>query len=199
MPGQTPSQTVGPYFAYALTPEAYGRRGIASPILVSAATRGTRIRIEGRLLDGDSAPVADALIEIWQANAEGRYRHPADTRQDKAIDQAFSGFGRTATDAQGLFRFETIKPGRVPGLGNALQAPHIGVIVFARGMNSHVYTRLYFSDEGTANAEDPVLSTVGPSRRDTLVAIRQEGGDTTALYRFDIRLQGTDETVFFDA
>jgi protocatechuate 3,4-dioxygenase alpha subunit len=195
---QTPSQTVGPYFSYGLTPEAFGRKGIASNVLVSAAAKGKRIRIEGALYDGEGKPVTDALVEIWQANAAGRYRHPSDRRDAVPLDDAFTGFGRAPTDAQGLFRFDTVKPGRVPGRGNALQAPHIGVIVLARGMLNHVFTRLYFADETDANKEDPVLQAVEASRRGTLIAQAIPGHDPT-LYRLDIRLQGPDETVFFDA
>ena len=200
MPKQTPSQTIGPYFAYGLTPEAYGRTGIASEVLVSDLTQGQRIRIAGTVYDGAGGPVADALIELWQANSAGRYRHPADTRRGIPLDDGFTGFGRAATDAQGTFRFETVKPGRVPGRGNALQAPHAGITVFARGMLNHAFTRLYFSDEGEANAEDAVLSSIEASRRGTLIARLEppaKGG--IPIYRFDIRLQGMDETVFFDA
>ncbi len=195
---QSPSQTIGPYFAYGLTPDAYGRAGIASNTLVTAETLGEHIVIEGRVLDGDGAAVDDALVEIWQANAAGRYRHGADGRGDVPLDESFSGFGRCATDEDGGFRFETIKPGRVPGQGNALQAPHIGIIIFARGMLVHAYARLYFSDEAGANAEDPVLASVKAARRATLIAKREERA-SGVLYRFDIRLQGEDETVFFDA
>lgn len=198
MAKQSPSQTIGPYFAYGLVPEAYGRGGIATNRLVAADTQGQHIAIEGRVLDGEGAPVDDALVEIWQANAAGRYRHAADGRGELPLDDSFSGFGRTGTGKDGAFRFETIKPGRVPGQGNALQAPHIGIIIFARGMLVHAYTRLYFSDEADANGEDPVLATVDAARRATLIAKREET-PSGPLYRFDIRLQGTNETVFFDA
>jgi protocatechuate 3,4-dioxygenase alpha subunit len=177
-------------------PEPYGRKGIASNALAANGAEGERIVIEGRVLDGKGEPVNDALIEIWQANAHGRYRHARDARDDVPLDPAFSGFGRAMTDETGAFRFATVKPGRVPGRGNALQAPHIGVTVLARGMPSHAYSRIYFSDEEKANAEDPVLALVEPARRGTLIARREAG---TAVYRFDIRLQGEDETVFFDA
>ncbi len=198
MTKQSPSQTIGPFFAYVLTPEAYGRDGIASNRLVTAETQGQHITIAGRVLDGEGAPVDDALVEIWQANAQGRYRHPADSRADIALDDNFEGFGRCGTDKDGAFRFETIKPGRVPGQGNALQAPHIGITVFARGMLVHAYTRLYFSDEAGANAEDPVLAALEDARRGTLIAGREDTAQG-ALYRLDIRLQGENETVFFDA
>jgi protocatechuate 3,4-dioxygenase alpha subunit len=198
MPKQSPSQTVGPFFAYALVPESYGKPGIATNLLASPATKGERIRIEGKVLDGNGAPVNDAMIEIWQANAAGRYRHPADTRADVAVDASFSGFGRTMTDANGAFAFETVKPGRVPGRGNTLQAPHIGVMVLARGMPNHAYTRIYFADEAQANGEDAVLTSIESARRGTLIA-RRSDANGVGVYRFDIRLQGADETVFFDA
>lgn len=198
MAGQTPSQTIGPFFAYALTPEGYGREGLATNRLAGPDTHGKHIRIEGRLLDGDGAPVSDAMIEIWQANSHGRYRHPEDGRDDIQLTDGFSGFGRAMTDADGVFAFDTIKPGRVPGPGNTLQAPHVSVVVFARGMPCHAFTRIYFADEAEANAEDPVLGAVEESRRDTLIARRRDpaGGP---VYHFDIRLQGPEETVFFDA
>jgi protocatechuate 3,4-dioxygenase, alpha subunit len=186
MAGQTPSQTVGPFFALALPREGY-------EVLAREATSGARIVIEGRVLDGDGAPLNDALIEIWQANAAGRYDHP-DDRQDKPLDPAFHGFGRCPTDASGRFYFRTVRPGPVPGPGNTLQAPHINVAVFARGMLKQLVTRIYFEGEAQ-NADDPILGLVGEERRATLVAKRGNGTDT---YRFDIRLQGPDETVFFD-
>ena len=191
---QTPSQTVGPFFAYGLTPEQYGYpfRSLAGPILVDSDTPGERIRITGRVLDGEGNPVPDAMIEIWQANAEGRYAHPADQRGSNV---RFKGFGRcgTGTDPENRFAFETIKPGPI-GDG---QAPHVNLIVFMRGMLSHVYTRIYFADEGEANAHDRVLASIDEARRDTLIAAREmtPGG---AVYRFDLHMQGPDETVFFD-
>ncbi len=198
MPKQTASQTVGPYFHYALTPEPYGRPGIAGGVLVTGDTPGERVRVEGRVLDGDGQPVPDAMVEIWQANAAGRYNHPADRREEAALDPGFRGFGRLGTDGDGAFRFETVKPGPVPGRGNTLQAPHINLVLFARGMLDHAFTRIYFSDEAEANGTDPVLSAVEAGRRPTLIAARREtpGG---VVYRFDIRLQGEAETVFFDA
>jgi protocatechuate 3,4-dioxygenase alpha subunit len=195
---QTPSQTIGPFFSYGLLPDGYGRTSITSNVLTTPATKGERIRIEGTVRDGKGTPVTDAMLEIWQANAAGRYRHVADNRDAVPLDQAFAGFGRALTDSNGVFRFDTIKPGRVPGRGNALQAPHIGLILFARGMPNHAYTRVYFSDEAKANGEDSVLAAIEAPRRRTLIAERKdhEGG---AVYRFDIHLQGVDETVFFDA
>ena len=189
---QTPSQTVGPFFAYGLTPERYGHQGAAGELLVQPDVPGQHIVLTGRVLDGQDLPVSDALLELWQADAHGRYRHPADGR---AAD--FHGFGRAATDAQGVYRFQTVKPGRVVGADARLQAPHLNLLVFARGMLSHAYTRAYFADE-PSNAEDAVLKTVQATRRATLLA-QPRPATTPMLYRFDIRLQGTAETVFFDA
>lgn len=185
----TTSQTVGPFFHDCLL-----RPDATRNVLTQAETLGEHIRIEGRVLDGDGVGVPDAMIEIWQANAAGRYHHPADTR-DVPLDPTFFGFGRSGTDADGMFWFETVKPGRVP-FENDLQAPHICVAVFARGLLNHLPTRLYFADE-LANEDDAVLNRVPRERRATLFAqpIYQDGKTT---YRFDIRLQGADETVFFN-
>jgi protocatechuate 3,4-dioxygenase alpha subunit len=187
---QTPSQTVGPFFSFGLAPEQYGYnfRSIAGSAVADDGTPGTRIRIVGRVFDGEGQPLNDALIEIWQADAEGRYAHPADPRSSNA---AFKGFGRTGTgtDPESRFVFDTVMPGSVAG-----QAPHINVIVLARGMLNHLYTRLYFEDQAEANARDPILQSVPAERRTTLLA-RRDGATT---YRFDIRLQGDGETVFFD-
>ena len=191
---QTPSQTVGPFFAYGLTPEQYGYpcRSLAGPVLVDGDTPGERIRITGRVLDGEGKAVPDAMLEIWQADGEGRYAHPADPRGSNV---RFNGFGRcgTGTDPEHRFAFETIKPGRV-GDG---QAPHVNVLVFMRGMLCHVYTRIYFDDEAKANARDPVLASAEEARRHTLIATRQTTPAGT-VYRFDVHMQGPDETVFFD-
>lgn len=193
---QTPSQTVGPYFAYGLTSEQYGYAldQIAGANLVEGVEglEGERIRVLGQVFDGEGALVPDAMIEIWQADAGGRYWHPADGR---GTNSGFVGFGRmgTGTEADCRFAFETIKPGSVDGR----QAPHINVIVFARGVLSHLYTRIYFADEAAANGADPVLSSVPEGRRATLLAQPEEGGEGRT-YRFDIHLQGDDETVFFD-
>jgi protocatechuate 3,4-dioxygenase, alpha subunit len=184
----TSSQTVGPFFANALLRED-------STDLVRDDTRGERITIEGRILDGDGAAVPDAMIEIWQANADGRYNHPEDTHEAR-LDASFRGFGRAGTDTEGAFRFRTIKPGAVPGGGGKLQAPHISVIVFARGLLTHLYTRIYFPDE-PLNDGDEWLGAVPQARRHTLVA-KPAGGASAPAYRFDIILQGADETVFFD-
>lgn len=196
MPKQTPSMTIGPFFAYGLTPEQYGYpfASIATGHMADEAPAGElgageRIRIIGRVLDGAGAAIADALIEIWQANAEGRYRGA----REPGSNAGFVGFGRqgTGTDPDHRFIFETVKPGAV----DAEQAPHISVILFMRGLLVHAYTRIYFSDEAEANARDPVLNSVPEERRATLIAERQEDG---ATYRFDIRMQGENETVFFD-
>ena len=191
---QTASQTVGPFFAYGLTPAQYGYpfRALAGTVLVDDETPGERIRIVGRVLDGAGDPVPDAMIEIWQADAAGRYAHPADRR---GSNRPFRGFGRcgTGTDPDSRFVFETIKPGAI-GDG---QAPHVNVILFMRGMLCHVYTRIYFDDEAEANARDPVLSSVEEARRHTLIAARQTT-PAGAVYRIDLRMQGPDETVFFD-
>ena len=189
---QTPSQTVGPYLRMGLVREVRN-------VLAGEQTEGERIRVEGRVLDGEGQPINDALIEIWQANANGRYNHPEDT-QDKPLDQGFKGFGRAPTDADGKYWFETVKPGSVPGPGNALQAPHLNVTVFARGMLLHAVTRIYFSDE-SANQIDPVLSSIGDeARKRTLIAEKREVAvDERGEYHFDIVVQGPDETVFFDA
>ena len=184
-PAQTPSQTIGPFFKPALI-----RSGQES--LVTPKSRGERIRIEGRVLDGDSAPVSDAMIELWQANADGRYDHPDDS-QEKLLDPDFHGFGRAATDEGGCFRFDTIKPGAVPGIGIVLQAPHINVSIFARGLLKRLVTRIYFPDD-PLNATDAVLNSVAPERRATLVARIERPG----VVGFDIVLQGENETVFFD-
>lgn len=189
--GQTPSQTVGPYFGMRLG-------GAGQNVLAGEDTAGERIRIEGRVLDGDRNPVEDALVEIWQANAGGRYRHPVDQRPEVGVEHGFIGFGRAESDFDtGEWWFETIKPGRVPDPHGGLQAPHIAVVVQARGMLLPSFTRLYFSDESSANTEDMVLQTAPADRRSTLIAERADTRDPPT-YRFDIVFQGDDETVFFD-
>jgi len=199
---ETASQTAGPFLHIGLLPSAAGlnlRTQEKPNVLVSGATAGERIRIEGRVIDGAGAPLRDALVEIWQANAHGRYNHPAD-RQDKPLDAGFRGFGRAVTDFEsGLFWFETVKPGRVPGRhGQKPMAPHVSLWIVARGINIGLHTRMYFADESAANAEDPVLRLIEPAeRRQTLMAAREERGGEV-VYRFDVRLQGDPETVFFD-
>jgi protocatechuate 3,4-dioxygenase alpha subunit len=188
----TPSQTVGPFFHDALM-----RDDARCDVLTSDSTEGTRIRIDGRVLDGDGAGVPDAVIEIWQANHHGRYNHPADAR-DLPLDPAFTGYGRIATQGDGKFCFTTIKPGAVPFDRRRLQAPHISVAVLGRGLLNHLYTRIYFEDE-QLTAVDPVLQRIPPDRRPTLIARRignEPGRDK--VYKIDIVLQGTGETVFFE-
>ncbi len=199
----TPSQTVGPFFAYGLTPhnrcdwkpnDGYDWKNTVDTNLVTPDASGTRIRIEGRISDGDGAAIPDAMIEIWQADAQGRYASPRDTRARP--NAQFKGFGRSATDKDGVFAFDTIKPGPVPGPDGKMQAPHIVVCIYSRGMLRQVYTRLYFSDEA-ANAGDAILALVPEERRGTLIAHKADGG-SQPFYRFDIRVQGENETVFFD-
>ena len=186
-PAATPSQTVGPYYSIGFDAMLVGD-------LAKGAQAGERIVIAGTVRDGDGAPVPDAVLEVWQANAHGKYAHPED-RQDKPLDPGFTGFGRIGTDKAGNFRFATVKPGAVPGLGNTMQAPHIVVVLSMRGILKQLYTRIYFADE-PANESDPILGLVeDAARRRTLVAVRQAG---TAEYRWNIVLQGAGETVFFD-
>jgi protocatechuate 3,4-dioxygenase alpha subunit len=196
MSGITPSQTVGPYFAYGLTPTSrYDWSDLALNNLITPEVSGERIRIEGRVTDGDGKPINDAMIEIWQADAQGRYAHPSDKRA--LPNSAFKGFGRVGTDERGAYAFDTIKPGAVPGNNGQMQAPHILVCYFSRGLLTHIYTRIYFGDEPAANDKDAILALVPADRRDTLIA-RKDMRGTTPVYRFDIRIQGDDETVFFD-
>lgn len=188
----TGSQTVGPFFHDCLMREDARCDALASP-----DDEGPRIRIEGRVLDGDGAAVPDAVLELWQANRHGRFNHPLDQR-DLPLDPAFTGYGRIATDGDGWFRVTTVKPGAVPFDERAMQAPHIALTVMGRGLLNHLYTRLYFDDE-PENARDPILQRVPAERRTTLIAARNAsaaGIDT--VYRIDIVLQGTGETVFFD-
>jgi protocatechuate 3,4-dioxygenase alpha subunit len=185
MSGITPSQTVGPYFDIMV-------RGRAECRQVSDATAGTRIVIEGQLFDGNGNVIPDALVETWQADASGRYRHPEDAGAD-AADPAFNGYGWAHTRADGGFRFETIKPGPVAAPDGGGQAPHIVVSVMARGILTRFVTRIYFDDEPT-NAQDPILAHVPADRRPTLIA--RHAGD--GRYLFNLVMQGAGETVFFD-
>jgi protocatechuate 3,4-dioxygenase, alpha subunit len=187
---QTPSQTVGPFFSYGLLDKG------GENILVNDSTRGQRILIMGQIVDGDGNPMPDGMLEIWQADANGCFNHPADPNQSKA-DKNFRGFGRSGTVNEGKFQFKTIKPGAVAFDETRKQAPHINVRLFARGMLIHAYTRLYFSDEQAANEQDPVLNLVPADRQHTLVAYRQDSDDLPT-YCFNITLQGENETVFFD-
>jgi protocatechuate 3,4-dioxygenase, alpha subunit len=174
----TSSQTVGPFFHDCLL-RADSQCALCAP---SEGTAGEHIRIEGRVIDGDGAAVPDAVLEIWQPDAGGRF------------GDGYVGFGRFGTDANGAFAFDTVKPGRVPFDANREQAPHISVAVFGRGLMNHLLTRIYFADESSTDA-DPILSRVPEARRSTLIARRVAQGDP---YRFDVVLQGTNETVFFD-
>jgi protocatechuate 3,4-dioxygenase alpha subunit len=192
MPGRTPSQTVGPYLHIGLTAQ-YGFREIFGTTLADQG--GTQIRIEGRLVDGAGNIMPDAMVEIWQADGQGRYAHPADGRP--VASNSFRGFGRCATDKDGAYAFATVKPGSVPGPNGATQAPHVNVGVFARGILKRLFTRIYFAGD-PANASDPVLALVPAERRDTLMA--KPDPSRPNVWRFDIRVQGgADETVFFDA
>lgn len=194
MSGITPSQTVGPWFAYGLTPDGkYDWSDLATGNLMTPDVVGEPIRIEGIVRDGDGAPMPDAMIEIWQADGQGRL--PARGNGSKP-NTSFKGFGRSPTDPQGLFWFDTVKPGALAAPEGKQQAPHILVAVFARGLLTHLYTRIYFEGDA-ANASDPILKLVPADRRDTLIAKKQTR-DGKTVYRFDIALQGEGETVFFD-
>ena len=202
---ETASQTAGPYVHIGLAPEVAGFdifENNFGHVLANERTKGQRIRIEGRVFDGIGTVLKDVLIEIWQANAEGRYAHPADRQAGKAIDPHFRGWGRSCTDFDsGVYTFDTIKPGPVEGRKGRIMAPHISAWVVARGINIGLNTRIYFSDEAAANAEDPVINLIEwEARRKTLVAERTDrrADSGAVVYRFDIRLQGDDETVFFD-
>lgn len=185
--GLTPSQTVGPFLAIGL-PWADG------PFVVPPGTPGS-IVIEGRVLDGAGQPVPDALVETWQADPDGRFDHPDDPRGLVPAAAGFRGFGRSATDPDGSYRIVTFRPGPLPCPGGGTEAPHLDVSVFARGLLDRVVTRIYFPGDAEANGGDPVLSSIAdPVRKATLIAIDEADG----RFRFDIRLQGEGETVFFD-
>jgi protocatechuate 3,4-dioxygenase alpha subunit len=186
----TASQTVGPFFHDCLL-----RSDAHIPVLVTPATIGQRIRLEGRVIDGDGAGVPDAMLELWQANSAGRYNHPSDTR-DLPLDPEFTGYGRTGTSSDGSYWFETIKPGVVPFDTSRNQAPHLNLALFGRGLLNHLFTRVYFGDE-EANASDPILQRVDSSRQTTLIATPYKPSDRI-IYRFDIVLQGPNETVYFN-
>lgn len=194
---QTPSQTAGPYVHIGLTPDVAGITGVyprdLGSSLCGGAARGEHITVKGHVFDGAGAPLKDALIEIWQADADGIHASPAEPRG--SADPHFSGFGRAAADPQsGAYAFETVKPGRVPFGDGRLMAPHITFWIVARGINLGLHTRMYFSDEPVANAEDPVLGRIEQEERiNTLIGRRS--GDVVV---FDIHLQGDRETVFFD-
>lgn len=187
---ETPSQTGGPYVHIGTLPAVAGLpvRTQENLSVVAVGAPGERIRIVGTVWDGSGHAVKDALVELWQADADGRHDNPD-----------FHGFGRAAaTFETGEWSFETVKPGALPWRDGRMQAPHVSLLIFARGINIHLHTRMYFSDEEAANAADPVLKSVEHvGRRATLVGQRSEEG-SIVTYRFDIRLQGEDETVFFD-
>ncbi|RWB60681.1 protocatechuate 3,4-dioxygenase subunit alpha [Mesorhizobium sp.] len=195
---ESPSQTAGPYVHIGLTPNFCGIGGVyeddLGSTMVNDQTKGERIELRIRVLDGTGTPLKDALVEIWQADAKGLYNSPTELRG--AADPNFQGWGRQPTDMEtGVCLFQTIKPGRVPFRDGRLMAPHITLWIVARGINIGLHTRLYFSDEEKANAEDPILARIEHRvRAPTLIAERQ--GDT---YVFDIHLQGEKETVFFDS
>jgi protocatechuate 3,4-dioxygenase, alpha subunit len=196
---ETVAQTAGPFVHIGLAPGAAGfdiyRQELGQDIAGPHAG-GERIRVEGQVFDGTGAPVKDVLIEAWQANADGIYAHPEHAGE---VEDGFRGWGRIIPDFDsGLFAFDTVKPGAVVGRSGSIMAPHINLWLVARGINIGLNTRLYFSDEGAANNADPVLGLIEQAhRRDTLIARREQRGDSV-VYRFDIRLQGEDETVFFD-
>ena len=198
---ETPSQTGGPYVHIGLLPQQANIKVFENNFnnqLVQENTLGERIRLEGQVFDGLGLPLRDVLIEIWQADANGVYPSTADI-QDKVVDPNFLGWGRTGADFEtGFWSFNTVKPGAVPGRKGTTQAPHIALIIFARGINIGLNTRVYFEDEAEANAQDPVLKGIEwAPRRQTLIAKREEH-DGEVVYRFDIRVQGEDETVFLD-
>ena len=198
---ETASQTAGPYVHIGLIPDQAGFDIFENNFGVAIAgprTQGERIRIHGRVLDGTGTPLRDALIETWQANAAGRYNHPAD-KQDKPLDPDFRGWGRVGSNFEtGIYQIETIKPGIVLGRSGQPMAPHISFWIVARGINIGLNTRMYFSDEVEANAKDPVLRLIElEQRRKTLIAEPETKSGVT-LYHFDIVLQGENETVFFD-
>ena len=198
---ETASQTAGPYVHIGLIPGMAGfdifEKNFTN-VLTGPNTKGERITLEGRVLDGTGTPLRDVLLEIWQANAAGRYNHPAD-RSPGAIDGDFHGWGRAGSDFEtGLITFETIKPGATVDKTGRKCAPHVNVWIVARGINIGLNTRIYFSDEDAANAADPVLNLIEqPVRRSTLIARRSERAGKV-VYDFTINLQGPDETVFFD-
>jgi protocatechuate 3,4-dioxygenase alpha subunit len=195
----TPSQTVGPYYAYGLTPKgrakwdpngAYSWKETIGDNLVTPDVVGDRIRIMGAIYDGDGLPIPDAMLEIWQADGLGRYSNEPGNRSRS--NAAFKGHGRSACDQDGVFLFDTVKPGPVPGPNGTMQAPHILVSIFGRGMLRQVHTRIYFDGEA-ANATDPILALVPEDRRHTLIA--KKDGD---VWRWNVHMQGDNETVFFD-
>jgi protocatechuate 3,4-dioxygenase alpha subunit len=179
------SQTIGPFLRI-------GLEWMVIEDLAPQSVAGERVRIEGRVIDADGKPVNDAAVEIWQANSHGKYASPED-KQDKPLEKGFRGYGRSLTDDAGAFRFRTVKPGRVPGLDGKMQAPHLTVTIFMRGLLKQLQTRIYFPDDA-ANADDPVLNLVPAERRGTLIAKKRADG----VLEWNVVLQGKNETVFFD-
>jgi protocatechuate 3,4-dioxygenase, alpha subunit len=202
---QTPGQTLGPFFEQGLlrTSKVFqvpglcrGDRDVFDHVLARDGAAGERICLEGAVYDGLEQPIGDALLEIWQANAHGRYHHPLDASGGE-LDPGFQGFGRAGTDARGCFAFQSVKPGPVAGAGGSLQAPHVNLVLGARGMTRHAFTRVYFAGDARLE-QDPVLALVPEHRRRTLIAQATGQRDGVTVYRFDIHLQGEHETVFFE-
>jgi protocatechuate 3,4-dioxygenase alpha subunit len=198
---ETPSQTAGPFVHIGMAPATAGLEAtpaLASGPIAGPRAPGPRIRVEGRILDGDGAPVRDAVVEVWQADGQGIYASPLDPRAD-AVAPDFTGWGRVCCDfASGAFAIDTIKPGPVPGPRGTTMAPHLCLWIVARGINLGLSTRVYFPEDADAHASDPILARVEtPARRATLIAAVAESDGETAVYRFDVRLQGEAETVFF--
>jgi protocatechuate 3,4-dioxygenase, alpha subunit len=199
---ETPSQTAGPYVHIGCTPNWIGIAGVYSHDLgssmVEPETEGTHIIVKGQVIDGTGTPLKDALVEIWQADAKGLYNSPNDRRA--TANPHFRGWGRFPTcGTTGEFRFETIKPGRVPFKDGRLMAPHLTFWIVARGINIGLHTRMYFGDEDTANADDPVLARIEHKNRiPTLIAKKSPEQGALDVYTFDIHLQGEQETIFFD-
>lgn len=196
---ETPSQTAGPYVHIGLTPNFAEIKGVypTDPgiTMLTPDTVGERITVTGRIIDGAGAPVTDALVECWQADADGSFAAPMASHSNSV--PAFSGWGRQPTNGDGIFTFETIKPGAVPGPDGKPMAPHIALWIVARGINTGLQTRLYFPDEADSNATDFVLNKIAdPRRRATLIARKEDG--PVPRYQLDIHLQGESETVFFD-
>ena len=199
---ETSSQTVGPFVHIGLYPAVSGivaRSRTYGNQLATTHAYGQRIRVEGQIIDGNSETVRDALLEFWQADGHGRYAHPADPQAESA-DVGLSGFGRSVTDPDtGTWTLESIKPGAVRDLNQRPMAPHINLALFARGLNIHLHSRIYFDDEVQENALDSVLQHCVPApRRQTLIARRKENTQDPCVYQFDMVLQGKNETVFFD-
>jgi protocatechuate 3,4-dioxygenase alpha subunit len=183
----TTSQTVGPFFKI-------GFGWLNRDNLVGEGVSGEHVTVQGRVFDGDGVPVPDAILEIWQANAHGKYDHPEDT-QNKPLEPGFKGYGRVPVSIDGVFRFVTIKPGPVPGPKGKEQAPHLAISIFMRGLLKRLVTRMYFPDD-ERNPGDPILNLVEPTRRSTLIAKKTAGGPGTL--EWNVVLQGPEETVFFD-